>query len=437
LQNRKETTPLHAASIASLILVLLGAVNLRAAGQGGVGTLSLSPSQLNFGDVLILSATGGGPSAPQTITLTNTGNAAFSVTTIALSNPLFSETDNCRTSSTGTAPSIAPGGTCTINVVFQPVACGAAGGTLTVTSDTASNSPQTVSLSGTGTGPCATLSQSLLTFPSQLVTTSSAPQTVTLTSTGNQPVVIASLTLQGVFTETNTCTAAPIAPGATCTISVTFTPTQGGPAPGFIEVNDNTGPIGQVISLGGTGADFSLSGSPTTNTVSAGGSASYTVTVTPTGGFSAAVSLACSAPPPGVTCSFSPGSVTPSGSSVATSTVTVGTTASGLAAPNRRRLMHPPGWPGLQIFAWCLLAALIAVAGARRAGNQRGRKPRLRWRAIVLAAALLCVLTLPGCGSSSTTISTPAGTYQVLVNGTTPAGSTTVSRPALLILIVQ
>src|SRR5215472_8663994 len=186
VQNRKEATPIAAAVlIAPIILMLFGAANLRAEGQvGGVGILSLSPVQINFGNVLITSATGGGPSAPQTITVTNVGSAALSITTIASSSHLFSETDTCRTSSTGTSPSIAPGGSCTISVVFQPAVCGAATATLTVSSDTASNSPQAVSLSGTGTGPCATLSQTVLTFPSQLVTTSSAPQTVTLTSTG-------------------------------------------------------------------------------------------------------------------------------------------------------------------------------------------------------------------------------------------------------------
>jgi Abnormal spindle-like microcephaly-assoc'd, ASPM-SPD-2-Hydin len=411
---------------------------LRAAGQGGVGTLSLSPAQLSFGDVLILSATGGGPSAPETVTLTNTGSAALTVTTIVSSSSLFSETDTCRTSSTGTSPSIAPGGTCTISVVFQPLICGAIAATLTITSDTASNSPQTVSLSGSGTGPCATLSATALTFPSQLVTTTSTAQTVTLTGSGNQPVVILSITAQGVFGDTNNCTTAPIAPGANCTISVTFTPTQGGVTPGFIQVNDNAGPAGQVISLSGTGADFSLSSSPTSNTVSAGGSASYTVTVTPSGGFNQAVSLACSAPPPGVSCSFSPGSVTPNGSSAVTSTVTVATTASGFALPTEWKPESPAGRRGVRILCWCLLADLIALgAVARGTRVQPGRRPVLSWGAIVLGALLLAALAVSGCGGSSAKVSTPVGTYQVLVDGSTSAGSTTVTNPTVLILVVQ
>jgi hypothetical protein len=250
-------------------------------------------------------------------------------------------------------------------------------------------------------------------------------------------VTVLSITVQGVFTQTNTCTTAPIAPRGTCTIGVTFTPVQGGATPGFIQINDNTGPTGQVISLGGTGADFSLSSSPTSNTVSAGGSATYTVTVTPTGGFNQTVSLACSAPPPGVSCSFSPGSVTPSGSGAAT--VTVSTTASGFTLPSRFKPLFPLGRSGQRILLWGLVAALIALAvGVRPASNQPGRQRRLIGRAIIVIALLLAALALPGCGGGgSTTVSTPAGTYQVLVNGSTAAGSTTVTNPTTLILVVQ
>lgn len=425
------------AAAAPMVLTLFGAANLRAAGQGGIGTLSLSPTQLSFGDVLILSATGGGPSAPQTVTLTNTGSAALTITTIVSSSHLFSETDTCRTAPSGSSPSVAPGGSCTISVVFQPLDCGAETATLTVTSDTASNSPQTISLSGTGTGPCVTLSANVLTFPGQLVTTTSAAKTVTLTSSGNQPVVISSITLQGTFSDTSDCTTAPIAPGASCTISVTFTPTQGGVTPGLIQINDNAGPIGQVITLSGTGASFSLSSSPTSNTVSAGGSATYTVIVTPTGGFSQAVSLACSGPPPGVSCSFSPASVTPGGSSAATSTVTVSTTAAGSGLLRRWGPVAPGEPPGLWIGWWFLPAALIALAaGVRLARKGRDKRRKLSWAVAVLAVLLLGALAAVGCGKSAT-VSTPAGTYEVLVNGSTPAGSTTVTSPVLLILVVQ
>jgi uncharacterized membrane protein len=75
--------------------------------------------------------------------------------------------------------------------------------------------------------------------------------------------------------------------------------------------------------------DFTLSASPATGTVTAGNSATYTVNVSATNGFTGAVSLSASGLPPGVTAALSPASVNGSGSS----TLTV-STASSTAAGN-------------------------------------------------------------------------------------------------------
>ncbi len=69
--------------------------------------------------------------------------------------------------------------------------------------------------------------------------------------------------------------------------------------------------------------DFSLSATPSSQTVSAGASASYTVTVTPSGGFTGTVTFSASGLPTGATASFNPTSVAGSGSS----TMTVATSA--------------------------------------------------------------------------------------------------------------
>lgn len=68
--------------------------------------------------------------------------------------------------------------------------------------------------------------------------------------------------------------------------------------------------------------NFTLSATPTSTTVAAGGTGSYTVTLTPGSGFSGAVSFSVSGLPAGATASFNPSSLTTSGSttlSVATS----------------------------------------------------------------------------------------------------------------------
>src|SRR5579859_3507959 len=81
------------------------------------------------------------------------------------------------------------------------------------------------------------------------------------------------------------------------------------------------------FTLPGT-ADFSLSATPASQTVTAGAGTSYTVNVTPSGGFSGAVALTVSGAPAGVTATLSPASVTGSGSSTL-SVSTASTTAAG------------------------------------------------------------------------------------------------------------
>jgi hypothetical protein len=88
--------------------------------------------------------TQGTSSAPQNITLTNTGNGPLHVTNLAVtgfnSNDFIVNTSNCL----GT---VAAGANCIIPITFAPLAAGIRTTTFTLTDD-ASNSPQTVSLSG-------------------------------------------------------------------------------------------------------------------------------------------------------------------------------------------------------------------------------------------------------------------------------------------------
>jgi hypothetical protein len=70
-------------------------------------------------------------------------------------------------------------------------------------------------------------------FGSQTVTTTSAARTVTVSNTGNGPLAISSLTLAGAnaadfAVSSPTCLAASVAPGGTCTVNVTFTPSVAG-----------------------------------------------------------------------------------------------------------------------------------------------------------------------------------------------------------------
>jgi hypothetical protein len=103
--------------------------------------LSTNPSSLTFASQALNTT-----SSAQTVTVSNTGTAAASVSGVAVSGD-YTQTNNCG--------SIAVGGSCTVNVSFRPTASGTRAGTLTVTSN-ASNSPTTVALSGTGGGGTST-----------------------------------------------------------------------------------------------------------------------------------------------------------------------------------------------------------------------------------------------------------------------------------------
>src|SRR5439155_755564 len=113
-------------------------------GTGTASAVSLTPSSVPFGNQPVSTT-----SAPQAVTLSNTGSAPLTITSIALggTNPGdFGQTNNCPISPSTLAASTI----CTINVTFTPTATTSPAASLAVT-DNASGSPQTASLSGTGT----------------------------------------------------------------------------------------------------------------------------------------------------------------------------------------------------------------------------------------------------------------------------------------------
>src|ERR1051326_2443683 len=116
------------------LVCLLWLPTARAAGQGGAAVSSLSPTRLTFAGQLVDTA-----SAPQIITLTNTGAAVLNLVSIVVSGGNFadfSQTNTCGNS-------VAVNATCFINVTFEPRTFGTRSTSLVITSN-ASNSPQIV-----------------------------------------------------------------------------------------------------------------------------------------------------------------------------------------------------------------------------------------------------------------------------------------------------
>jgi hypothetical protein len=373
-------------------------------GTGVAPEAIVSPTALTFGNQALGSA-----SSPLAITLSNTGNAPLSISSITLSGD-FSETNTCGSS-------VAANSSCTINVVFTPTESGVRSGTLTI-NDTSSNnvpggSTQTVNLSGTGVGPLVSLSPTGLTFAAQTVSTQSAPQTITLTNTGNGALTPFTITETGDFTQTNTCGGS-VAAGSNCSISVIFKPTAGGSRSGALTLTDNASNSPQTIQLSGTGMDFQMSSpTATSQTVAPGQVANYSLTLAPEGGFNQAVNLTCSGAPSESTCTLTPNSLTLNGTTSSTVAVAVATTAPSLAPPQQWLL--PPSLRGLGrmfwLYAFLGLASVAALAGA---GKRRA--------ACLLGACLLMAMLWCACGGGGGQVihspGTPPGTYTLDVTAT-------------------
>jgi hypothetical protein len=183
--------------------------------------VSLSPTGIAFGNENV-----GSTSAAQTVTLTNVGTAALTGVSVATSSSVFTQTNTC-------AADVAPGGNCTISVKFAPTAAGPVQGSLSIT-DSAGDSPQPVSLSGTGiSGAFASLSPLSLAFGPQATGTTSPAKNVTVTNTGTTALTFSSITATSFtaagtdFAETDNCVDFTIQPTSSCTISVTWTPGAG------------------------------------------------------------------------------------------------------------------------------------------------------------------------------------------------------------------
>jgi hypothetical protein len=193
---------------------------------GGTSPVAgLSATSLSFGN----QATGTASTA-QNITLTNTGTGVLNITGATLSGA--NSTDFTLTNSCGTT--LAQGANCTISVKFAPASnpVGAKSATLTIATN---GGAPTVTLSGTSVTPVAivNVAPSALTW-TNIAVNSNANKTVTVSNTGTASAAISGKALSGtdanqysVRSGGSSCGSS-IAAGATCNVTVRFTPTSSG-----------------------------------------------------------------------------------------------------------------------------------------------------------------------------------------------------------------
>ena len=244
------SNPLTAGSTSGYVDVVdsSGSVALYLDGAGGTGSTTgavVSPTSYSFPSEAV-----GSSSSPYQFTLANNQSVALTISSIAVSTTDFKETNTCGSS-------LAANASCTISVTFAPQSTGTKSATLSV-SDNSSGSPQTASLTGdavtSGTG--VTMSPKSYTFPTTAIGTTSAPTTVTLTNNQSVALTISSIQLAAPFSQTNNCPGAggpsgTLAAGASCTISITYSPTTVAYTTAYLTVTDNASNSPQSIPING------------------------------------------------------------------------------------------------------------------------------------------------------------------------------------------
>lgn len=164
-------------------------------------------------------------------------------------------------------------------------------------------------------------------------------------------------------------------------------------------------------------ADFNISATPQTLTITAGSPANFNVTLGGLNGFNSAVNLSCSGEPAGTSCNFAPAMVSPASGGTATSMLTISTSAN----PYRPQAVKA-GVLGMFV-PFSLLGFLgLVLANARsRCSNKKNNLLRLAAGAFGLAMLLATLLTATGCGYSAPPNGTQRGTTTLMITGTSGA----------------
>ncbi len=245
------------------------------AGNSGGGVLTASTDAIGFGNVVE------GSTATQSVTVTNTGTGTVNISGVSVSGGVFTIVGGNPSSS------LAAGQTASVQVQFAPTSMTPASGTLTITSD-ATNSSLAIALSGIGLEADPAFSPSALSF-SDVPVGETSTQNVTLSNTGNMDLAVSAASLSGTgFSMSGLSLPATIAPNASTTFSVQFSPQTAAGASGSIQFTDNGKHSPHTINLNGNGvaAGSTLGANPGSfdfSNVLVGSSSSKSITLTNSG----------------------------------------------------------------------------------------------------------------------------------------------------------
>jgi hypothetical protein len=387
--------------------------------------ISVNPTSLTF-----TNQQPGVASAPQTVTVTNSGGAPMTNVCLAIAGAAASSysflPNTCEAS-------LSNGSSFTVQIVFTPNATGAIAATLNISSSTSGVTPVAVSLNGAGQ-----LQTGFSTNPAQLnfsvlgAGQSSPAQSVTVTNSSSYSIGSIALATGAPFSITQNNCGGSLAAGANCSASVVFQPTASGSSTGVLTVTSAAVATPASVALTGIGFDFALSASgPTSETVAAGEQANYSLIFTPNGA-SGSFTFACGTLPANALCLFSPASETLSAGAQGSVTVEISTGSTTISRLQDRNAGHPANSSPWRAVSLACVLFLLPLAITRR------RKLLLFTLLAGLFAGGIASCTSSGGGTggkggNGNGNNTPPGTYTIPVTVT----STGVSHSMSLTLTVD
>ena len=246
------------------------------------GALGSNPTSLSFGNVTV------GSNHSLSETITNTGGSSVTISQVGISGTGFSLSGI-------TAPvTLTAGQSASFNVTFTPASAGSVSGSVTITSN-ASNPSLTIALSGMGVAPGVLGSNPTNLALGNVTVGSNKSLSETVTNTGGSSVTISQVGISGTgFSLSGITTPVTLRAGQSASFSVTFTPQTAASASGSVTVTSNASNPTLTIPLSGTGvAPGTLGSNPTSlsfGSVTVGSNKSLSETITNTGGASVTIS---------------------------------------------------------------------------------------------------------------------------------------------------
>ena len=258
-------TPTTAGALpADLTIPYTGAVDVsKVVSLTGTGTQPLLAFTPSTG--LSYSIGIGDTTAPQALSIKNTGDATMNISGITIAG---TGAARFAISSKTCGATLAAGATCTVNVTFTPNAAGVFNATVHVADDALDN-PHDANLTGTATVPGVQTTPTSLTFPSQQDGTLGTTMQVTVKNTSaSASLKVGTLTIGGTNKGSfilaanggDACSGKIVAPGATCTVKITFRPQLIGPKSAALQIPSNAAATANVALLGTSLAPAAVKG---------------------------------------------------------------------------------------------------------------------------------------------------------------------------------